>query len=119
MSIFSRFFKSKKKSRTTKAAVKLQQPNISATKVENSPEEIVVEPIDHDIDALYDILVDIEGADRLVLKASKLEALTLIRSNNRNQRILGLQKIVYENPTLDKLPKDDEIPILLKEMMDY
>lgn len=119
MSIFSRFFKSKKKSRTTKAAVKLQQPNISATKVENSPEEIVVEPIDHDIDALYDILVDIEGADRLVLKASKLEALTLIRSNNRNQRILGLQKIVYENPTLDKLPKDDEIPTLLKEMMDY
>lgn len=119
MSIFSRFFKSKKKSRTTKAAVKLQQPNISATKVENSPEEIVVEPIDHDIDALYDILVDIEGADRLVLKASKLEALILIRSNNRNQRILGLQKIVYENPTLDKLPKDDEIPTLLKEMMDY
>lgn len=119
MSIFSRFFKSKKKSRTTKAAVKLQQPNISATKVENSPEEIVVEPIDHDIDALYDILVDIEGADRLVLKASKLEALTLIRSNNRNQRILGLQKIVYENPTLDKLPKDDEIPTLFKEMMDY
>lgn len=119
MSIFSRFFKSKKKSRTTKAAVKLQQPNISATKVENSPEEIVVEPIDHDIDALYDILVDIEGADRLVLKASKLEALTLIRSNNRNQRILGLQKIIYENPTLDKLPKDDEIPTLLKEMMDY
>lgn len=119
MSIFSRFFKSKKKSRTTKAAVKLQQPNISATKVENSPEEIVVEPIDHDIDALYDILVDIEGADRLVLKASKLEALTLIRSNNRNQRILGLQKIVYENPTLDKLPKDDEIPTLLKDMMDY
>lgn len=119
MSIFSRFFKSKKKSRTTKAAVKLQQPNISATKVENSPEEIVVEPIDHDIDALYDILIDIEGADRLVLKASKLEALTLIRSNNRNQRILGLQKIVYENPTLDKLPKDDEIPTLLKEMMDY
>lgn len=119
MSIFSRFFKFKKKSQTTKAAVKLQQPNISATKVENSPEEIVVEPIDHDIDALYDILVDIEGADRLVLKASKLEALTLIRSNNRNQRILGLQKIVYENPTLDKLPKDDEIPTLLKEMMDY
>lgn len=119
MSIFSRFFKSKKKSRTTKAAVKLQQPNISATKVENTPEEIVVEPIDHDIDALYDILVDIEGPDRLVLKASKLEALTLIRSNNRNQRILGLQKIVYENPTLDKLPKDDEIPTLLKEMMDY
>lgn len=119
MSIFSRFFKSKKKSRTTKAAVKLQQPNISATKVENSLEEIVVELIDHDIDALYDILVDIEGADRLVLKASKLEALTLIRSNNRNQRILGLQKIVYENPTLDKLPKDDEIPTLLKEMMDY
>ena len=73
MSIFLVFSNLKKNTRTTKAAVKLQQPNISTTKVENSPEEIVVEPIDHDIDALYDILVDIEGADRLVLKASKLE----------------------------------------------
>lgn len=119
MSIFSRFFKSKKKSRTTKAAVKLQQPAISIDKNTDDVQKIDIEPIDHDINALYDILVDIEGADQLVLKAGKLEALSLIRSTIRNERVLGLQKIVYENPTLDKIPTNDEMPILLKEMTDY
>lgn len=69
MGIFSRFFKSKKKSRPTKAAVKLQQPNISTITVENTPQKTIPEPIDYDIDALYDVLVDIEGADRPCFKS--------------------------------------------------
>lgn len=40
MGIFSRFFKSKKKSRPTKAAVKLQQPNISTITVENTHQKL-------------------------------------------------------------------------------
>lgn len=116
MSIFSRLFKSKNKSRLTKAAVKLQQPNIStATKTI----KIELAPIDHDIEALYNFLVEVEGADRLVLKAGKFEALNLIRSNKRTERVLGLQKLVYENPTLDKEPDEAQIPDLLTEMTDY
>lgn len=33
-----------------------------------------------------------EGSDRLVLKAGKLNALKLMRSDNRNERVLALQK---------------------------
>lgn len=119
MSIFSRFFKTKRKSNKTKAAVKLQQPNISNTKNETVQQPIEKEAIDHDIDALYALLTDIEGAEHLVLKAGKLDALSFIRSENRAEKILGLQKIIYENPTLDKLPTTDEYMTLLAEMKDY
>lgn len=119
MSIFSRFFKTKRKSNKIKAAVKLQQPNISNTKNETVQQPIEKEAIDHDIDALYTLLTDIEGAEHLVLKAGKLDALSLIRSESRAEKILGLQKIIYENPTLDKLPTTDEYMSLLSEMKDY
>ena len=119
MSIFSRFFKAKKKSNKIKAAVKIQQPNISNEKNETVHQPIKLEPIDHDIEALYALLTDIEGAEHLVLKAGKLDALALIRSENRAEKILGLQKIIYENPTLDKIPHADEYTTLLSEMKDY
>lgn len=114
MSIFSRFFKQKNKQKSKRAAVTIQQPNISAKKVSSEPK-----PIDHDIEALYSILIDMEGSDHLVLKAGKLNALKLMRSENRNERVLGLQKIIYENPTLDKVPTDDEIVDLISEMTEY
>ena len=114
MSIFSRFFQHKNKHKQKKAAVTIQQPNISAKKVPSEPT-----PVDHDIEALYSILIDMEGSDRLVLKAGKLNALKLMRSENRNERVLALQKIIYENPTLDKVPADAEIDDLIAEMMEY
>lgn len=113
MSIFSRFFKQKNKHKVKKAAVTIQQPNISAKKTETA------KPIDHDIKALYSVLMDMEGSDRLVLKAGKLNALKLMRSENRNERVLALQKLIYENPTLDKVPTDAEIPVLIAEMKEY
>lgn len=114
MSIFSRFFKQKNKQKPKRAAVTIQQPNISAKKVSDEPK-----PIDHDIEALYSILIDMEGSDHLVLKAGKLNALKLMRSENRNERVLALQKIIYENPTLDKVPTDDEVVDLISEMTEY
>lgn len=113
MSIFSRFFKQKNKHKVKKAAVTIQQPNISAKKTETA------KPIDHDIKALYSVLMDMEGSDRLVLKAGKLNALKLMRSENRNERVLALQKLIYENPTLDKVPSDSELPALIAEMTEY
>lgn len=114
MSIFSRFFKQKNNNKHKKAAVNIQQPTISAKKAQNE-----TKPIDHDIEALYSILIDMEGSDRLVLKAGKLNALKLMRSDNRNERVLALQKIIYENPTLDKVPTEAEISDLIAEMTEY
>lgn len=112
MSIFSRLFKFCPRKSSIKAAVDLQQPNISTDKTPKTS-------LEHDIEALYSLLIDIEGADHLVLKASKFNALAFIRSNDLHQRILGLQKIIYEDPSINDLPPTNELPQLLKEMTNY
>lgn len=112
MSIFSRLFKFCPRKSSIKAAVDLQQPNISTDKTSKTS-------LEHDIEALYSLLIDIEGADHLVLKASKFNALTFIRSNDPHQRILGLQKIIYEDPSINDLPPANELSKLLKEMTNY
>ncbi len=72
-----------------------------------------VQEIDKEIDAIYGILVDIIGSDKLVLKAGKLGAMRLLRSPNRGERVLALQRIIEENPTLDKVPTPQEMPEVL------
>ncbi|NLO88748.1 MAG: ATP-dependent protease, Lon family [Clostridia bacterium] len=70
------------------------------------------------VDALVSLLADAIGADKLVLKASKLGALDLLRSDSLEERALGLKKIVYGNPTLDSLPQKEELPLIIKELQD-
>ncbi len=55
--------------------------------------------------ALYDILSNAIGAEKMVLRAGKLDALRLMRSNLLPERILALQRLVFEDPTLDRLPQ--------------
>ena len=114
MSIFSRFFKQNHKARGAKAAVKIQQPDVSTDEPQAAPE-----PIDHQIDALYGILTDTEGSDHLVLKAGRLGALKLLRSKVRSERVLALQKIIYENPTLEKVPDDKDLPRIIDELSEH
>ncbi|MGP6156876.1 MAG: Lon family ATP-dependent protease [Vulcanimicrobiaceae bacterium] len=54
--------------------------------------------------ALYEILSTALGPDKMVLRAGKLDALKLMRSNLLPERILALQRLVFEDPTLDRLP---------------
>jgi ATP-dependent Lon protease len=61
------------------------------------------------VDALYDVLASIIGTDRLVLKAGKLDALDLMRSKEVSERVLGLRRIVFEDPTIDDLGGSDDI----------
>ena len=53
---------------------------------------------------LYDLLADTLGADKMVLRAGKLNALKLMRSNLVPERILALQRLVFEDPTLERAP---------------
>jgi ATP-dependent Lon protease len=68
------------------------------------------------IAAFYDILCDIYGTERVILKANKLEALGLIRSDKLGERVLGLQKLVMEDPTLDQPPREQEIAGVLANL---
>lgn len=63
-----------------------------------------------DVEALYGLVVDLWGADHLVLKGAKLGIMDLINSSDLGERILGLEKLVFQNPTLDKVPGPKEIP---------
>ncbi|MGI9861053.1 Lon family ATP-dependent protease [Moorella naiadis] len=65
------------------------------------------------VSALFNVLCDIYGTDKVVLKASKLETLDLMRSEVLAERVLALQKLVYEDPTITSVPAEEDIPGIL------
>ena len=78
--------------------------------------DAATERLDREIDALYSILADEAGSDRLVIKAGKMDAMRLMRSPVRGERVLALERIVYENPTIERVPTESEIPAILVEL---
>ncbi len=70
------------------------------------------------VSALYGLYAGLIGAEKVVLKAGKLDALDLMRSEDVAERVLALQKLVFEDPTVDKVPTAQEIPDLLDEIED-
>lgn len=72
--------------------------------------------LERQVDSVYGLLVDVMGSEKLVLKAGKLDALEQMRSEDVAERVLALQKLVLENPTLDKKPEIKDIPAILDEL---
>jgi len=68
--------------------------------------------------ALYELLSTTIGADKLVLRAGKLNALKLMRSSLLPERILALQRLVFEDPTLDRLPQPSKYAAAIAEIED-
>ncbi|NLA10916.1 MAG: ATP-dependent protease, Lon family [Firmicutes bacterium] len=60
------------------------------------------------LSALLDLINRIYGTEKMVLKAGKLEALSLIRSAEPAEQLLGLQRLIFENPTLDEAPREGD-----------
>ncbi|WP_415945209.1 Lon family ATP-dependent protease [Selenomonas montiformis] len=71
-------------------------------------------PIDREIDALYAVLVDMMGTEKLVIRAGKMKALTLMRSPDRRDRVLALQRILDEDPLLGPAPRESELPAVME-----
>ncbi|WP_428845477.1 Lon family ATP-dependent protease [Azotosporobacter soli] len=70
------------------------------------------------VTALYGLYSALIGPEKVILKAGKLDALTLMRSEKLSERVLGLQRLVFEDPTLAALPSKEEVPPLLDELED-
>lgn len=70
------------------------------------------------VDALFQILSNVLGPDKLVLKAGKLDALELMRSRRTPDRVLALQRIVFEDPIVDEPPAAADIPKVLDEVQE-
>lgn len=68
--------------------------------------------------ALYGLYSGLIGSEKVVFKAGKMDALELMRSDQLPERVLALQRLVFEDPTVDKLPSKDEIPAILEEIED-
>ena len=82
------------------------------------PPEMSREAMNKKVGAIFKLLKDMYGADKLVLKAAKYEALNCIRSKKIEKRVLGLQRMVFEDPTLNKGPKLGDIPEILNKLED-
>ncbi len=54
------------------------------------------------VGALYEMLSSVIGQDKVVLRAGKVNALKLMRSQNLPDRLCGLQRLVFEDPTLER-----------------
>lgn len=73
-------------------------------------EKIKLDPLDRDINMLYELVANVMGADNLVITAGKMDALKFMRSDVRGERLLALNRIIYKNPSLNQVPSDKEIP---------
>jgi ATP-dependent Lon protease len=54
------------------------------------------------VSALYDMLASVLGQDKVVLRAGKVNALRMLRSQNLPDRLCALQRLVFEDPTLER-----------------
>ena len=106
---FTRFFRLDN-SKGEKDNQQLQPPKDNPTEMAPKDE------LDRKIDMIFTLLVDYYGSDKLVIKAGKMDALHLVRSPEKGERVLALQKIIFENPTLTKPPAEKEIPAILDSL---
>ncbi len=72
--------------------------------------------IERQVNALYGLVANLYGSDKLVLRAGKVNALPLMRSERLGERVLALQRLVFEDPTIDGVPSLREIPAILESI---
>jgi len=72
--------------------------------------------LDRQINVLYSMYVGIIGAEKVVLRAGKFEALPFIHSDNPRQRLVGIQRIILESADYSVPPADEDIPAALHEL---
>ena len=83
---------------------------------EKPPELSPEARLDAEIAVIFRMLADSMGTERLVIQAGKMNAMTLMRSENRRERVLALMRILEEDPLLAPPPSEAEIPEVLNRM---
>lgn len=108
MFFFNRFFHQDKQDKQDRQKERPEQ--------EEGVQQPEVLPIDREIDALYQSLIDLIGADSLVIQAGRMNAMDLLRSTGRCERVLALQRILDEDPLLHPAPREAELPDVLQQL---
>ena len=68
------------------------------------------------VDELLDVLSHLLGSDKMVLKATKLGAVKLLRAEKLRDRALALKRLVYEDPTITFSGKEPEYQALVADL---
>ncbi len=91
---------------------------IGKSEEKESPDQILPqeEQLRRHVGALFGLITNVWGPERLVLKAGKLNALPLMKSDAMGEQVLALQRLVYEDPTIDAVPTTAEIPEILEQL---
>jgi ATP-dependent Lon protease len=76
------------------------------------------EKLRREIAALYDVLTDALGTDKVVMRAGKLGTLKEMRSQAIPDRLLALQRLVFEDPTLDTRPTKAQYKSVVAQIED-
>jgi len=74
--------------------------------------------INHKISVLFELLSELHGSEQLVLKAGKLDALQLMDSGQVTERLTALERLVYEDPTIDQDYAEADLDEVIKELED-
>lgn len=74
------------------------------------------EELRRQVNVLYGAFTGLIGSEKMVLRASKYSALTYIHSEDPRQRLVGLQRLVYESTAYDRILNDDEVVDVLNEL---
>ena len=74
------------------------------------------EELRRQVNVLYGAFTGLIGSEKMVLRASKYSALSYIHSEDPRQRLVGLQRLIYEDVSYDKVPDDEEVINVLNEL---
>lgn len=74
------------------------------------------EELRRQVNVLYGAFTGLIGSEKMVLRASKYAALAYVHSENPRLRLVGLQRMVYEDMTYTDPPNDNEIIGALNEL---
>ena len=74
------------------------------------------EELRRQVNVLYGAFTGLIGPEKMVLRASKFSALAYVHSEDPRHRLVGLQRLIYEDASYDKIPTDDEVVDVLNEL---
>ena len=74
------------------------------------------EELRRQVNVLYGAFTGLIGPEKMVLRASKFSALAYVHSEDPKQRLVGLQRLIYEDATYDTVPDDDQVITVLNEL---
>ncbi len=74
------------------------------------------EELRRQVNVLYGAFTGLIGPEKMVLRASKFSALAYVHSEDPKQRLVGLQRLIYEDATYDTVPDDEQVITVLNEL---